>query len=130
MQSAARIWPQRAAHRLRAPAAGRGTEPARRRGLPRAGSIALRFGELGRADREFADALARVPDDAYATLERGAIASTEGRRAAALVLLERAAQLNPRDPLTAQALQIARHGGRVSVEELNRAILQRAREYA
>ena len=68
-----------------------------------AGSIALRLGELGRADREFALALRRTPGDAYATLERGAIASARGERREALALLARAARLNPRDPLAARS---------------------------
>ncbi len=91
-----------------------------------AGSIAVRRDELARADREFARALSRSPDDAYATLERGAIASTRGERARALALLARAAALNPRDPLTRQALEIARRGGRVDVARLNEAILLQA----
>jgi tetratricopeptide (TPR) repeat protein len=93
-----------------------------------AGSIALRFGDLERADHEFALALKRVPDDAYATLERGAIASSRGEARLALVLLERAAQLNPRDPLTRQALLLARAGRRIDVEELNRSILSEAQQ--
>ncbi|MFI5009618.1 MAG: O-antigen ligase family protein [Solirubrobacterales bacterium] len=93
-----------------------------------AGSIALRFGDLSRADREFALALGRVPDDAYAELERGAIASSAGHMRAALTLLERAAQLNPRDPLTRRALLLARRGQRVDVAELNRAILREAQQ--
>jgi tetratricopeptide (TPR) repeat protein len=95
-----------------------------------AGSIALRFGDLARADHEFALALGRTPDDAYATLERGAIASTENNRRGALEFLERAALLNPRDPLTRQALRLARKGKRVNVEELNRSILLKARQFA
>ena len=95
-----------------------------------AGSIALRFGDLARADHEFALALGRTPGDAYATLERGAIASTENDRRAALVLLERAARLNPRDSLTEQALQLVREGKRVNVGELNRSILLNAQQLA
>ena len=95
-----------------------------------AGSIALRRGEIARGDREFARALSRSPDDAYATLERGAIASTRSERARALALLTRAAALNPRDPLTQQALSLARHGRRVDVERLNRVILQQAEQLA
>lgn len=91
-----------------------------------AGSIALRFDESQRADRYFRQALGRVPDDAYATLERGAIASADGRRDDALVLLRRAVALAPRDPVAVEALQIARSGGRIDVRNLNRAILLRA----
>ena len=95
-----------------------------------AGSIALRFGEDARADHEFALALGRQPGDAYATLERGAIASSENEPRRALALLERAARLNPRDPLTRQALRLAREGKRVSIEELNRSILHNAQQLA
>ncbi len=95
-----------------------------------AGSIALRFGDLARADHEFALALGRTPGDAYATLERGAIASTENDRRGALELLERAARLDPRDPLTRRALRLVREGKRVSIEELNRSILLKAQQLA
>jgi tetratricopeptide (TPR) repeat protein len=95
-----------------------------------AGSIALRYGELARADREFSSALERAPGDAYATLERGAIASASGHRAAALHLLERAARLSPRDQLTRQALRLVQQGHRLSVEELNRSILLKAQQLA
>jgi tetratricopeptide (TPR) repeat protein len=93
-----------------------------------AGSIALRLGELGRADEQFAKALGRVPEDAYAALERGAIASTLGRRAEARRLLARAASLDPRDPLTREALRLVDRGRGVSVQALNRLILEKARE--
>jgi hypothetical protein len=93
-----------------------------------AGSIALRYGDFARADHEFSLALGRTPGDAYATLERGAIASTRGERADALILLTRAVRLDPREPLTREAFGLVRKGGRVDVEELNRAILLRARQ--
>jgi O-antigen ligase len=95
-----------------------------------AGTIALRFGDLARADHEFSLALARSPRDAYATLERGAIASSRGEARRALSLLERAVRLNPRDPLARQALALVREGRHVSVEELNRSILLKARQLA
>jgi hypothetical protein len=93
-----------------------------------AGSIALRFDDLTRADHEFSLALRRVPGDAYATLELGAIASARGERGSALVLLERSARLNPRDPVTRAALRLAREGRRVNVQELSRAILLTAQQ--
>jgi hypothetical protein len=95
-----------------------------------AGTIATRYGDLARADHEFSLALGRMPDDAYAALERGAIASTRGERKEALILLERAARLNPRDALTRHALVLVRQGRRVSVEALNRSILLKARQLA
>jgi len=128
VQSAARVWPARPAT-----AYARLNDAARLNPLSDepylvAGSIALRFDDLPRADHEFALALGRVPDDAYATLERGAIASSRGERRRALALLARAAELNPRDPLARQALALALAGRRVDVEELNRSILIEAQQ--
>lgn len=128
VQSAARVWPGapgRAYARLNDAA---GLNPLSDTPYVVAGSIALRLGETARADHEFARALQRVPGDAYATLERGAIASSAGRRAQALLLLERAARLSPRDVLTREALALVRAGGRVDVGELNRAILREAQQ--
>ena len=130
VQSAARVWtkaPRTAYTRLNGAAR---LNPLSDEAYLVAGSIALRFGDLARADREFALALGRTPGDAYATLERGAIASTENHRRGALDLLERAARLNPRDPLTQQALRLVREGKRVSVQELNRSILLKAQQLA
>jgi tetratricopeptide (TPR) repeat protein len=127
IQSAARVWrttPQTAYARLDDAAR---LNPLSDEALLVAGNIAVRLGDLGRADHEFARALDRVPLDAYATLERGAIASTRGERRRALSLLERAAQLNPRDPLAREALLLARAGRRVSIQRLNVAILTQAR---
>jgi hypothetical protein len=128
VQSAAQVWtkaPQIAYARLNDAAR---LNPLSDEAYLVAGSIALRFDDLPRADHEFALALERTPGDAYATLERGAIASTENDRRGALELLERAARLNPRDSLTRQALQLAKEGKRVSVEELNRSILLNAQQ--
>ena len=126
IESAARVWrtaPQTAYTRLDDAAS---LDPLSDEALVVSGNIAVRLGDLRRADREFARALERVPLDAYATLERGAIASTRGERRRALGLLERAALLNPRDPLASEALLLARSGRRVSVQRLNLAILTQA----
>jgi tetratricopeptide (TPR) repeat protein len=130
VQSAARVWtkaPQTAYARLNDAAR---LDPLSDEAYLVAGSIALRYGDLARADHEFALALERTPGDAYAMLERGAIASSENDRRGALALLERVARLNPRDPLTRQALRLVREGKRVSVEELNRSILLNAQQLA
>ncbi len=95
-----------------------------------AGTIALRFGDLSRGQRYFSEALARTPGDAYATLERGAIASALGRRGEALELLSRAVRLNPREELARETLQLVRHGKRIEIEELNNSILLKARQFA
>ncbi len=130
VQSAARIWvqaPEQAYARLNSAAQ---LNPLSDEPYVVAGSIALRLDELERADREFALALRRTPGDAYATLERGAIASAQGRRREALALLERASRLSPRDPLTRAALHLARGGRTVDVGELNRSILRNARQFS
>ncbi len=130
VQSAASIWttaPQSAYSRLDQAAR---LNPLSDEAYLVAGSIAVRYGELARADHEFSLALMRTPGDAYATLERGAIASARGQRTAALRLLARAVRLNPRDELTRQALLIVRAGHRVSLDELNRSILLKAEQLA
>jgi O-antigen ligase len=89
-----------------------------------AGGVAVRQGDLARADREFAEALRRAPRDQYLTLERGAVQSALGRRAPALVLLRRAHALAPRDALTSEALAVVRSGGRLDLTALDRRIAQ------
>jgi tetratricopeptide (TPR) repeat protein len=128
VQSAARVWtrsPSAAYSRL---ADAARLNPFSDEAYLVAGSIALRLDEVDRADREFARALKRTPSDAYATLERGAIASTRGERAMALSLLMKAERLDPRDELTRAAARLARSGKTVSVQELNRSILLKAQE--
>jgi tetratricopeptide (TPR) repeat protein len=93
-----------------------------------AGSIALRFEDLARAERQFSLALGRVPGDAYATLELGAIASSRGDRAAALRFFERTVRLDPRDQLARAALAAVRAHKKVGVDELNRAILVKGQQ--
>jgi tetratricopeptide (TPR) repeat protein len=130
VQSAARIWttaPRRAYSDLDEAAS---LDPLSDEAYVVAGSIALRFGDLARADHEFSLALGRAPGDVYATLERGAIASTSGDRKGALRLLELAVQLSPRDQLIREALQLVREGRRVNIEELNRSILLKAHQLA
>jgi O-antigen ligase len=128
IDSAARVWPTAPASAYARLDEAARLNPLSDQAYLLAGSIALRYGELARADHQFALALERSSGDAYATLERGAIASTDGRRAAALRLLEAAVRLNPRDPLAQQSLLVVRHGGRVSVQQLNRSILVKARQ--
>ena len=128
IQSAARIWttaPRSAYARLRDASS---LNPLSDEAYLVGGSIALRYRDYSLADRDFSRALERTPGDAYASLERGAIASMRGQRATALALLGRAARLNPRDQLTRQALDLVRGGHRVSVQELNRLILLRAQQ--
>jgi tetratricopeptide (TPR) repeat protein len=130
VQSAARIWPRAPRHAYARLADAAKLNPLSDEAYVVAGSIALRFGDLARADREFARALARSPGDAYATLERGAIASAGGERAQALALLERAIALAPREGLYREAAALVRRGGRIDVARLNRLILGKARQFA
>jgi tetratricopeptide (TPR) repeat protein len=95
-----------------------------------AGTIALRFGDFTRADRNFSKALGRTPVDAYAMLERGAIASSAGRRGEALRLLGKAVRLAPRDELAREALALVREGKRIDLEKLNRSILLKAQKFS
>jgi tetratricopeptide (TPR) repeat protein len=95
-----------------------------------AGSIAGRLGDLGRADAGFGRALSRVPEDQYATLERGVIASAAGRRRESQRLLTRAAELAPRDPITREALEIVRSGGTLDLAAVNRRILTGAQQFS
>lgn len=126
IQSAARIWPRAplAAYARLNDAAG--LNPLSDRPYLVAGAIAVRFGDLARAEDEFSRALRRVPNGAYATLELGAIASASGDRARALRLLRRAVSLAPRDKLFGEALAVAAHSRRLSLTALDRAILGRA----
>jgi len=130
IQSAARVWtkaPTTAYRRLEDSAS---LNPLGDQAYLVAGDIALRFGDLARAEREFSLALERSPGDAYATLERGAIASSRGERNTATALLERAVRLSPRDALAREALSVVREGHRVDVAELNREILLKAQQFA
>lgn len=130
VQSAASVWrssPSTAYARLRQ--AGR-LNPLSAEPSSIAGTIAVRLDEPGRAGRQFQQALNRVPGDAYATLELGAIASSRGESAAALRLLRRAAALNPRSALTEQALETARRGERINIGDLNRSILREAAQFS
>jgi O-Antigen ligase len=92
-----------------------------------AATIALSAGDTARARTEFAAALDRDPETAYALLELGAMAAERRERATALALLRRALVLTPRDEVTRETLLAVRRGRPVSVERLNRRIVRRAR---
>jgi tetratricopeptide (TPR) repeat protein len=130
IQSAAQIWPHAPLKAYGQLGEAAKLNPLSDRPYLVEGSIALRYGDLARAQNAFSRALVRVPDDAYAALELGAIASQSGERARAVVLLERAVRLDPRDPLAREALATVRAGKRVSVQALNRSILLKAEQLA
>ena len=130
VQSAVRVWPT--APRLAYQDLNRAADlnPLSDEPYSLAGSIALRFGDLLRAQHEFSLALERNPRDVYATLELGAIASARGQRRQALTLLKRAARLSPRDELIQETLFYVKNGHSVSIEQLNGSILLKARRLA
>jgi tetratricopeptide (TPR) repeat protein len=130
VQKAARIWPTAPRQAYSALDDAARLNPLGDEPYLLAGSIALRFGDLQRADRQFALALQRDSGDAYATLERGAIASARGDQREALRLLERTHRLNPHDELIGEVLKSVREGRRVDIEQLTRAILSKARQLA
>ena len=127
VDEAAKVFDRRPADALARLDRAADLDPLSDRPLLVAGTIALRLGDLERADGAFARALGRNPRGAYAALERGAIASARGQRGAALVLLRRAVALAPRDPLAREALRVVRDGDTVDLANLSRAILARAR---
>jgi O-Antigen ligase len=130
LQNAAKIWPTapRKAYSELDDAAN--LNPLSDAPYVLAGSIALRFGDLARADHEFSLALGRDSGDVYATLERGAIASARGEQKLALALLARTARLSPNDELIHEVLVSVRKGERVRIDQLNRSILLKAHQLA
>jgi O-antigen ligase len=94
------------------------------------GSIALRYGDLARARAAFTAAHDRNPRGQYATLELGAIASVQGKRATAERLLTRAVALAPRDQSARDALQVVQEGGTVDIDVLNARLLSAGQRIA
>jgi tetratricopeptide (TPR) repeat protein len=91
-----------------------------------AGSIALRLGREADSQRYFRAAIERDPGDAYAHLELGALLAQAGHRGEAIVTLERAAALDPRDDLTAGVLRRVRRGKPVDIARVNRQLAARS----
>ena len=106
------IWPKAPLVGLREVERRRQTNPLSDRAYLVAGqhrAALRRFGS--RAGTTFSLALKRVPDDAYATLELGAIASEMGH-ARRPSNCSSGRLLNPRDPLTRQALKTVQRAER------------------
>jgi O-Antigen ligase len=95
-----------------------------------AASIALEIDDVPRARSEFAEALEKDPETAYALLELGAMAAERGERGKALNLLRRASALTPRDEILRRTLRDVRAGRPVSVQALNERIRARAESLA
>lgn len=93
----------------------------------RAGLISVYAGDLRTAEDRFKDALEREPRNAGAMRELGVIASERGFPIEAFRWLAMAAQLTPRDKITADALDAVTRLERLSVQDINDQILKRAR---
>lgn len=91
-----------------------------------AGTIALRLDRTRDAERHFREVLADDPENAYAALELGLIASAEGRRREATRMLELALEQSPRDPLVTRVLEAVSAGKRVSPSAVNDRIARGA----
>ena len=85
-----------------------------------AGAVAMRLGDLDRAEAAFERALGRDGRSWYAEVELAVVAAQEGRTADALAHLERAEELNPRE----EAVDLVR-AGVTSGEPVDPGVLDR-----
>lgn len=129
VEEAAKVWPKKPGEAFARLDRAGSTNPLSDRPALIEGSIALRLGDVERADRAFAEALARNPRAAYPALERGAIASARGDAAAARRWLDLAQSRNPRDDLTRRARAVVADGKRIDVDRLNAVILGQAKVF-
>jgi hypothetical protein len=90
-----------------------------------AGTIAQRAGRPALARRYYLDAIGRDSRDAFAHLQVGLLDVEAGRRRSGVRYLARAARLNPRDVVTAEALADVRSGKPVSLESVNERYIER-----
>ena len=95
-----------------------------------AGTIAGRRHDYARMKVAYARALKRDPHDWYAQFELGIAEYLIGNRSAALVDLERAATLNPRESLIRFVLRRVRAREKIDTSALDRAFLDRALSFA
>jgi tetratricopeptide (TPR) repeat protein len=95
-----------------------------------AGTIALRLDRTDEAERHFSEVLADDPENAYAALELGLIASANGNNREARRMLELALAQNPRDPLVLGVLEDVEAGRRVSPSAVNARIARNAQSVA
>jgi tetratricopeptide (TPR) repeat protein len=90
-----------------------------------AGAIASRLGDWERMRASFTRARDRNPQSWYAELELAVVDGLEGRRSAALRHLERARELNPREPAIADAERQLLSGRPIRPVLLDRMLLGR-----
>ncbi len=89
------------------------------------GNIASKLNQPDRMREAFSNALERDPNNWYATLELATLDGVQGHKRAALVRLDRVAELNPREPLTAMIRQGVRSGNPVGLDQLDTEFLAR-----
>ena len=90
-----------------------------------AGSIASRLGEDQRVRSSFERALERDPRNWYAELELATLDGIQGRKNSALARLNRVAELNPRETLTATVRHGVLTGHPVGLQRLDAEFLYR-----
>ncbi len=91
----------------------------------RAGVIATAIDDPVLARRAFTRALEREPSNWYATLQLATLDLQEGQASSGQRLLELARELNPRDPLIRLAVQRARSGSPLTLQQINQRLLRR-----
>jgi tetratricopeptide (TPR) repeat protein len=122
---AAAIWGARPARAFDKLDTAAGLNPLSPRPKLLAGAIALRLDRPRAAERYYRQAIDRDRGGAAAYLELGAIVYESGRRAEGTSALERAAELQPRDEVTASVLGRARRGRRIDVAAMNDVLRRR-----
>ena len=90
-----------------------------------AGVIATRLGDRARMRLLFARSLERNPHSWYARLELGLAESVAGRPQAATAAVQRAIELNPREPLLKDVVRRLRKGEEIAPSSLDQLFLER-----
>jgi len=116
VRNASARWPADPEGAFDALARARALNPLNARASLVEGLIAVQLGRLGRARVGFTRAAKREPQDWFARFELGLVAGARRDRRTALEQLLVARRLNPRDPLVAQAVVLARRGRTMSFE--------------
>jgi O-antigen ligase/polysaccharide polymerase Wzy-like membrane protein len=91
-----------------------------------AGALAGRLHRYDLMRRHYQNAVERSPDDWYANLELGIAASLTGHRVLAQSALDRAARLNPGEPIVRRVVETFRSGHRIDSDAVDRAIQHEA----
>ena len=104
LERGVRAWPDSSDRALSHLERAHGLNPLSERADVVAGTLARRDGDTEQARAAFQRALERNPHDWYVHLQLALLAEEGGRNANALVHLERARSLNPREPAVLEAM--------------------------